>query len=121
MKQIVIVAAVLTAAGAAHAGSKLLQPVHVNKTSSRAEGTMADSRSMGGPSYLRVRSFKGGALLQAMDITGASAMCVTSDPEFIAVARSATPDSWVSFAWDVSGTCIDVVVGHWSDFAPLTP
>jgi hypothetical protein len=120
MKRFAIALGLLLSAGTAYAGNRVTNEVVIKGP--YAWGSLGSARNApDSTQYLDIQNSRGFAVLQARTAQGTSAMCVTKDPELLAIARSASGDSYVYFSWDASGSCTDILVSAASYLAPKAP
>lgn len=120
MKRLAIITAILLTASTALAGQKLSYPVTV--TASDAWGALGSARNaVDTTQALQIQNTPTFSTLFARDATGKSGTCTTTDPALMTMARSATGDSYVYFAWDASAKCTTVIVWAASWAAPKAP
>lgn len=109
------------------AGPKYGYPVQVNLTSRHASGgfgtarNSADSVQYIGCDVYGYTTSVPRVSCYARSAAGTYASCSSTDPNLLAVARSISDDSIVSFNWDASGTCTYLFAGNASMAEPREP
>ena len=119
--------AVLGSAGSALAGSKLVSTVSIDVAGKRASGAIGSARASadtrqwigcysGAYADGSVMGFCG-----AVDANGLTRQCTIRDPKQLEEVRSLSSDGHISFRWNDSGLCTEVIVMHMSYWAPKAP
>ncbi len=120
MKQLAIIMGILACAATAQAGLKLSYPVVVQP--SFAWGAFGSARASADTvQMLQVTNSRSSSFLFARDAAGKDGMCTTTNPDLMAIARTATSGAYVYFAWDSTGACTDISVVNASYIAPAAP
>jgi hypothetical protein len=126
MRRLILVLALLAVVGgASYAGQKLAYPVVIG--SNYAYGTLGTARNSADANQLIgcwAYSSRGQAPFMdcsARNSAGTYVVCSSTDPDFVAQARSVKGDSYVYFSWDSTGTCISLDVEHFSSWEPKQP
>ena len=112
-------AAALLASTAALAGFRSAQQVVIWDAGKLANGDLGYIHNQPDlTQYMGCYSYDAVGYCYAVDRTGLSRSCVTSDPNMVAVIRSLNSDSYLLFYWDTSGRCTFVEVENSSVTAP---
>jgi hypothetical protein len=61
------------------------------------------------------------AVCHAMSAGGTFAMCSTTDPNKMALARALDSGSWLFLDWDANGTCTNIQVSNYSYYGNKAP
>jgi hypothetical protein len=120
-----LVAGVVLVSGAASAGSKYEYPVSVSKAadgSGTASGSIGSARASSDSSQ-SILCYGTGAYHScwAVDASGKSLGCTSSDAATMAAMRSVGPSSYVYFNVNSAGTCTYFLVETGSIFHPASP
>jgi hypothetical protein len=110
----------------AWAGYKFTSTVNVLPAARIAFGTLGSARNSADTRQfigLSTMVTLGGETMTAYaeDAFGNYVTCNSSRPGFIAAARAVKGDSYVSFMWDASGECTQLMVDTGSYFEPKAP
>jgi len=119
-----VAAVIVPAARVASAGHQQTDYVTVNTTSRFAYGSLGGAYSS--PDYqqyigCQAYAFAGGqayANCVAVDATGVSSWCSTTDAKLVAIATGIDADDWVRFTWETNGQCSQISLAHYSIFTP---
>lgn len=114
-------AALLSIAAIAQAGSRWVYQVGINDTYRFAVGTMADARgSADSVQMIGCYHNAGFANCYATNSAGLSRSCTTSDPAMMSAIRGIGSESYVYFQWNTDGTCSYVFVENGSRWKPAS-
>jgi hypothetical protein len=114
-----VVAALLSTATIAMAGSRWVYQVGINDTSRFAVGTTTDARgSADSVQVIGCYHNSGFASCYATNNAGLSRSCTTSNAALIDVIRSISSESYIYFQWNTDGTCSYVFVDNGSRWKP---
>jgi hypothetical protein len=121
--------ALMGAAVAAHAGSKVVAPVRMGKTGTGgwAYGSLGSARNSANINDLidcSVYAFPSGityAGCRAVDAAGNFAYCYAGGASQVYAAISINSDSYIYFNYDSSGTCTYLSVTSGSQYEPKRP
>jgi hypothetical protein len=108
----------------AKAGEKRTLNLIISDATKSASGSLADVRASSGTvAYLSVTvesfgSWKGVRMVAKSPGSATARECFSFDEELVAIAASASGDSWVSFSWTDSGDCSHIAIGHASHLSP---
>ena len=115
----VALAALVSSAFAASAGSRAVYQAYFNDAQRWANGTMTDARGSADNNQLigcyHNASFAGCYVTNA---AGQGRTCTTTNPALIDVIREIGPESYIYFQWNADGTCNYVLVENSSRFKP---
>lgn len=97
----------LAAVTTAHAGARYSFPVVINDATRVAYGALTDARgSADNRQYIGCWSNNTSGGCDAVNASGLTRSCSTTDPAMLAVIRSMSDESYVSFRWGTDGsTC----------------
>ena len=124
MKKLVVVVGVLASSALAMAGAKFSFPVELidlGNGHKQVRGSIGSTRNASDQSELQVMSSEGFALCFGRTASGASALCVASSAEQIALLRSVSGDSFVSCGVGPSGACDFITIENASSDEPKAP
>jgi hypothetical protein len=98
------------AAATAYAGARFTYPVVINDTNRTAYGALTDARgSADTRQYIGCWSNNASGGCDAVNASGLTRSCSTTDPAMLAVIRSMSDESYVAFRWGAdSSTCLYV-------------
>lgn len=114
-------AALLSVAAIAQAGTRWAYQVSINDGSRYAVGTMTDAR--GSADYnqsIGCYHNTASATCYATNSAGLSRSCTTSNVAMIDVIRSISSESYIYFMWNTDGTCNYVLVENSSRWKPAS-
>jgi len=119
---------VLLAAGIGHAGRKITNTVGINPTTGTAWGSLGSARSSADATqyigcYTMLSTATSYAGCVAVDAAGAYRSCYTYDANLIGAIRTLTPDAYIEFGWETTGStfCKHVFVRAISYDEPRVP
>jgi hypothetical protein len=123
MQRLLVVAGLLGIAVSVHAGVKIDSPVTVNTAARIASGDLGTARNSADTSQsincftdVQTGVLTSGFCL-AFDSAGHVGVCVTQSANFVDQIRSLTGDAFITFRWDASSNCTEILI----DNASYTP
>lgn len=113
-----VLVAIIVASAAANAGSVWNQSVNIVTSLNKAYGSVQGARYSSDTTQKLycVSNSNGSGSCFATNASGLTKSCYTDEPEAVAVIRSMTAYSYVTFSWDDMGKCTYLSVNNGSHY-----